>query len=71
MKKKVTKRVAKIAYTIERLAVLSGFAVSFKDRCEFWYYNPSILTKRQIKQLGITGYKKVAAVVKTGENLGI
>lgn len=47
------------------------FAVSFADsRVEFWQHNPSILTKRQIKHLGITGIKEVKVAVKSGEGLG-
>lgn len=66
MKKTSKKRTVKIT----TVWILSGWAVAFSDRCEFWQHNPEVLTKRQLKQLGIIGYKRFAETVKTGEGLG-
>jgi len=45
--------------------VLQGFAVVFSNGAvEYWKYDPSILTKKQIKALGIAKFKAFKVTVK-------
>ena len=47
---------------------LTGWAVRFGNDTfhyvEYWHYDPAILTKKQLKTLGILSWKKINIAVK-------
>lgn len=58
----------KETFTLKVLApILVGYAVRFSGgfhKVEYWQYDPAMLTKRQLKQLNIQGWKKFSIAVK-------
>ena len=40
-----------------------GYAVRIGHRTECWAYNPDMLTKKQLKLLGVLGWKKIQTYV--------